>query len=288
MWEENYVASVKNIRVKIDNYMINDLTPSDNEDYEFLFKYNTYFKHIEKYNTKKMLVSAYNVGKIINEKFTYDDIIDINSKTVVKRNIFLKASYEANLAYQGQPKRVYKEIIEEIEKEKQKGNNEIDKKLLEKKLRRRIEKEVYKKHLEWLFKMNNINEKDYKNLIKAIKKFVEACGVPNVKDGINAQEQNLFSVILISDKIYKFIKSGGKYTLESKQTQTMTKEGICKFEFDTVNDLLYSLAINYFAFKSQGYIICDVCHKMAEGNAKKKTCSETCKKIRNGSYNKKK
>ena len=289
MWNEEYVASVKDVRVKVDNYIITDINASNGEEYEFLFKLTTNFKHIEKYDTKKMLVSAYNVGKIIDDKFTYKDYLvnsnDTKDIKLVRRNLFLRASYETNLEYQAQSKKINEQLNKDLDEEIR-ANNDINREKVRKELEREIEKGIYRRKIDELFKLYNIQEKDYNNLIKSIKKFVLVCGVPRVNKTMSIHEQNLFSVILISHKIYTFIKNKGKYPLESKQTQTMTKEGKCKLEFDTVNDLLYSLAINYFAFKQYGYIICKVCGKMAVGNRKKQTCSERCKKIRNGSYNK--
>lgn len=294
MWNENYVASVRNIKVKVDNYIITDIKKGENEDYEFLFELSTKFDKLTNHDSKQMLTCVYNIGQKIDEKFTYTDYVEVYDETSkskklekVKRNIFLRARNDTHTEYFSRIKELHKQTEKELNIKMPKENYDINKVTLFNARLREKEKDIYKRRVEEQFKLNNIQEEDYKDLIKLIEKYIEVCGTPPTKNSLSTYEQGLFSIILMSYKIYLFIESDGEYFIEAHHTQTMEK-GKYKMEFDTINDLLYSLAMNYFIFKKGGYIFCEVCGKMAIGKYGRMTCSEVCKKIRNGSYNKKK
>ena len=283
---KDYVVSIKNTKVKITNYEVEKIEMLDNEQYEFLFKYTTHFKELTSYNTKRLLTNVYNIGKWVHEHFTYDDALlnSNNEYEIIKRNLFLRAKYNTDFECAAQPKSFDKQIKDAL-----KLNNitEENYKKAYSEQRRKIEKAIYVRNTEELFRQYNVTKSEYNTLIKLICNFVKAFGIYTTNNELEEQEQSLFSIILLSHKVYLFIESGGKKQLEVNITQTLSKDMKCEMMYNTTNDLIYSLAINYFAFNRNGYIICEVCGQMAEGNQKKKTCSERCKKIRNKSYKQK-
>ncbi len=293
MWDEKYVVSVEHPKVKVDNYIVSNIEKMDNQEYEFIFQYDTDLKKLKELNTKEMLVKTYNLGKFVNEKFTFDGFIEVVDKNtnkrvpkIIKNNIFLKAREETHLEYFGRLKSISKQVEKKLNIDIKVDKYDSDKREAYNDELRKIEKEIYVRRVEGQFKLYNVQDEDYNKLLELLNDWIKTCGLTERDVDLTEKQQNIFPIILLSHQIYLFIENGLPH-LEAKFTQTMSEDYHFEMNFDTVNDLIYSLAMNYFIFDRNGYIICEVCGLMHEGNRKKKTCSEVCKKKRNGSYNKK-
>jgi len=295
MFNENYLVSVRNPKVKIDNVLVSNIKECDNEDYEFLFEITTDYKKLEKKETREILSTTYNIGKLVEEKFTFDDYLinpnDTHDFKLIRQNLFLKIRNDTNIEYNGSLLRINKEIEKEYDIKMPRDKYDINKVNIFNQRHRNKEKEIYRRRINEEFERHNIKEEDYKDLIKLIKHFVKLCGVPPLNTEITKYEQSLFSILFLSHNVYLFMNNKGNKKIEAKHTQTLKVERNKKrynMEFDTINDLIYSLAINYILFDGYSYIFCCVCGRMAPGKKGKNTCGEVCKKKRNGHYNEKK
>lgn len=289
MFDEKYVVSVMHPDVKIERYFVDNITELEKQDYEFLFKANTNFEKMNNLNTKKIFLSTYNLGKFVHEKFTFQSQIEIPEETShkfinkeINRNIFLTALYETNLEYQGRMKEIYTKSKEKIHIGVNDSITDEKNRVLFFKELRKAQREIYLRKVEGQFKLNNITQKDNEKLLKLLNNWVKCCGLSKFELNASKNKTNLFSIILLAHKVYLFIKNDIS-DLEVNIIYSITRKGSnCEtnISVETINDLIYFLVMNYFKFDGYGYVFCEQCGSIVEGNKKKKTCSERCKKAR--------
>lgn len=287
VFNPDYVVNVDYPNIIIDNFLVSELEIKTDEEYTFKFRSDEKLVKLTKLNTKNMLINTYNLGKYIYKKFNYTYEND-ESKQIIK-NLFISALYEQQYEFQGRLKSITKDIEKKLNINLKTDKNNIEKMNLFYKERRKVEYEIYLQKINELMKKHEINQKDYINLISLINKWLKTCGLSKKDIDLLNEEQNILPIVLLAYKIFLYLETGYPQ-MQIKITYTTTGEiNNTKMELsvETVNDLLYYLAMGYRVFNGYGYIICEVCGNMAEGHKGKHTCSEICKKIRNGSYNKK-
>lgn len=279
MWNEEYVVSVKTPIVKIDRYIVNNIQEDEQRKYEFNFNFDVEnLKQITTFDSKKILIATYNLGKMIEKKFT---VKNNDVETNNKQNIFRIAQFYSQKKFYSKLKEIGNNIDSEIDMSKKDISKEEKKELIHKKVLT-IERNLYQAEITNQLDKNRINNKDYQELLILIKKWIKTCGLTNKEIELPEDQRNLFSIILLSHQIYLFIENGVD-NLEANLVYTLKRENssyMSEVYVETINDLIYFLTMNYFEFKRNGYIICEICGKMIEGNKKRKTCSEKCKKER--------
>lgn len=302
MWDESYVPSVTCPRIEEDRFILDAFNESDDSKYEFLFDVKAKHLSVEKYDSKKILSTTYNIGKLIEEQFTMHVSDAVDNQKIIS-NVFLKAVFETHYEFQGRYKSIYTDIKNELglnpldNSDCLEGSSNYDKLV---KALREYEHSMYINKIESLFASYGINRKYYNKLIKYINSWYKYCGVSKNDTLSSESRENFFPIIMLSYSIYKLIHDERttdsvsiNYNivksdkLKSIKNQANTKKRAIEISIKNVNDLIKLLAINFIGLNGYGYIYCSECGNLYPGTQKRKTCSEICKKIRNGSYNKK-
>lgn len=291
MWNDK--ISIKQPIVKVDYFEVTSLEESENKEYEFLFNYSIKFKEIKEFNVKKVVEKTYNLGKLIDDKFTYIGVQFVNNKSnkkdyvEVKKNIFLKAINDTHFEVYSRINSLYQDAQEKFKNVTDNdGTITIEDFVIKEK--EKLEHEIYVRRLKEMFKEYKINNKDESALKRNLKLWAKTCGLS--EDNVTNNRVNLFPIILLSHQMYLYTLHKVNL-LEVNVTQTMeyiNGKYVSNMFVETINDLIYYLFMHFCKSEGHNFIICDICGNLAVGTKAKHTCSERCKRIRNGNYNKKK
>lgn len=281
----DYVVEVKHCKVIADRYKIESIGINEDKEYEMAFQMGISSKKYEQMETKKILVNTYNLGQLVEQKFIHKEE-NPHTKEIITTNIFFYALYEQQLEFIGRLKSITQEIENKLNMNLIEDRQNEEKMKLFFEERYKVQHEIFLRKLDYAFKKFGITKHDYNDLIRFIKNWIKSCGISEEEINLADAKQHIFPIIQLALKIYSYIETGNppmEYTIKYKTIGDINNQRLER-SFDNLNQLIYYLASGYHAFKRSGYIICEVCGKLAPGQTNKYTCSEKCKKIRNGSY----